>query len=95
MVMHPAAEHVQQAIVLGQLFELARFAVSGQIRRGGAQHTAVVRGDGQGDQARVFRLAVAQSDVHGLAEQVRDAIAEQQAHGQLRVLALELVEPRQ
>ena len=51
MVVDPAAEHVQQAIVLGQLFELARFAVPGQIRRGGTQHATVMRGDGQGDQA--------------------------------------------
>jgi len=92
MVMHAAAEHVQQAIVLRQLFELTRLAVARQVGRRGAEHAAIVRGDGQGHQTRIFRFAVAQGDVHRLAEQVGDTVTEQQAHGQLRVLALKLVE---
>jgi len=95
MVVDAAAKHVQQAIVLGQLLQMARLAMPGEVTGGGAEYANIVRGDGQRNQAGVFGLAVAQGNVHGLAEQVGDAITEQQAHVQLRVLLLEGVQPRQ
>ena len=66
-----------------------------QVGRGAAQHAAIAGRQRQGDQAGVLRLAVAQGNVHRLAEQVGDAVAEQQAQRQLRTLGLELVEPGQ
>ncbi|MNF65952.1 hypothetical protein D3C84_477340 [compost metagenome] len=95
MVVNATAQHVQQAIVLGQLLQLVRLAMSGQVARRRTQHATILRGDGQRHQAGIFRLAVTQGNVHRLAEQIGDAVAQQQAHGEFRVLALELVEPGQ
>ena len=76
MVMNPRAEHVQQAIVLQQLFELMRLALARQVVGGRAQHPAVVRGHRQGHKAGVFRLAVTQGDIHRLAEQVGNPVTQ-------------------
>ncbi|MCY1435718.1 hypothetical protein D9M71_518230 [compost metagenome] len=95
MIVDPAAEHVQQAIVLCQLLQLPRLAMPGQIAGSGAQHPAVLRGDGQRHQAGVLRFTVAQGNVYRLAKQVGDAVPQQQAHGEFRMLALKLVEPGQ
>ena len=93
--MDAAAEHVQQAIVLGQLLQMARLAMPGEVTGGGAEYANIVRSNGQRNQAGVFGFAVTQGNVHGLAEQVGDAITEQQAHVQLRMLLLERIQPRQ
>lgn len=52
-------------------------------------------GTRQRHQTGVFRFAVADGDVHRLAEQVGDAVAEVQTNAQARMLALEIVEPGQ
>ena len=95
MVMHATAQHIQQAIVLGQLLQVPGFTVLREVAGRGAQHTHILRRHRQRDQAGVFGFAVAQGDVHRLAKQVGNAVAQQQAHGQLRVLTLEFIQPRQ
>ncbi|MOA32897.1 hypothetical protein D3C78_1541530 [compost metagenome] len=62
--------------MLGQLFQLARLAMPGEVFGRGTQHTTIVWSDGQRHQAGIFGLAVAQGDVHRLAKQIGDAIAQ-------------------
>ncbi|KJR30402.1 hypothetical protein UF32_23325, partial [Vibrio parahaemolyticus] len=50
-VVYPAAELVEQAIVLAQVVRLARLAALRQVARRGAEHSPVVRRQRQGDQA--------------------------------------------
>ena len=95
VVMDPAAEHIEQAIVLSQLFQMPRLSVTRKVTGRGAQYAHIVRCDGQSDQAGILGLAIAQGDIHRLAKQVSDPIAQQEPHGELRVVALELVQPRQ
>ncbi|MNY34519.1 hypothetical protein D3C86_1688660 [compost metagenome] len=74
VIVDPAAEHEQQAIVLRQLLKLSWLTLPGKVTRGGAKNAAILRSDWQRHQARVFRLAVPEGNVHRLAEQVGDAV---------------------
>jgi len=78
-IVDPLAEQVQQAVVRRQVVDPPGCSVVGQVVRRGAQHAAVAGRQGQRHQVGILRLAVAQGDVHRLAVQVGDPVAQMQA----------------
>lgn len=78
----PAAQHVGQRIVPGQIFQRLRFAVFGYPAGRGHQHPAVLRRDGQGNKRGIVVIAVAKRHVYRIFKYVGPMIGKQYPQAQ-------------
>ncbi|MNX29382.1 hypothetical protein D3C86_595190 [compost metagenome] len=94
-VVQRLAQHERQAVVPTQIGWGLGHAVTRQVRGRRAHDAAVVFGQRQRHQGRVIRGAVADRDVHGLAVQVGQAVADAYLEAHTGILGLEIIQPGQ